>query len=883
MAFDPRTYLRDVINPLRDRAGGLPGDLARQYAVEPGMTGAQIAEQLKRVRSFWQQRQGGAGAAATVCAQLLTRDERLRQQHGNDMHQPDWWRDRAAQSERDAARESERLADDLRNAYGALGQITKERLDAIVRHYPALNQAAVDDALRGAGLRVVDPAELPATSGLEASAYRTLGKVLDRIGVPTVVQLLHPDLASFRLLAAAPALDQATVVRQRQAANTAADSSTMRLHKQAYGVLETALAAGADLRQLALFQIVDLLRTARRQAALPDSSLVRKATDAGLALDEAQTVVLSLPDEQAADPAERIRQLIEDGRLLAANLAVAALPDAHPQRGELQARVAEQLAQVEQLRLRSDVALRDGREEEAESMLRAAQRIAGDDDELDRRLAALPPPPARDLLARPKGDGVALSWAPPVPVTGTPRYRVVCGDIPPRAPGDGDLIAEVTEPEAVDDGVEPGRPRHYAVFVSADGGAWSRPVTAEITVVPPVSAVQVRVEPAEVLCSWRVHPRAEAVRVRRTIGRRPADDADGELVPTGRDGLYDRGGGADADRWYSIVALYRDEHGAEVAAPMVVTRATAQVDAPPYVRKLRVHVTALGPDTATAHIAWQSPAAGKVSVRRAPAQPPWPPGATVSATDVDGYGEPLVGDRLVQGPETQIVVTVPSGRQVYVPFTQDRSGSVVVGEPATLGVADPVQQLLARRTGNEVNVSWVWPPSVQLVDVEFIPDRGSGYRRRMTRGQVAEEGCRIPVGKSGGTVSVCSVSRSQGGDLRSAPQTVTVAGVTTVLEYHLPRVGGVLSRGRRILRVSVDQPCEGVELHLVVSGGIAMPARPDAGETVQRFIGLKLEPGAPWEVPFVVPRHARPYWLRCFVVQPHGIRVVDPIDEMKVS
>jgi hypothetical protein len=882
MTFDSRTYLRDVIRPLRDQVGGLPADLARQYAVAPGMTAAEIAAQLKRVRSFWRQRQGGTDGAATVCAQMLTRDERLTREHGDRMLEPDWWRDREAQSQRDAVAEAERLAADLANAYGALGQITKQRLDSIVRHYPALNQDVIDDAVRLAGLRVVDLAELPATSGLTASAYRNLADNLHRIGVPTVVQLLHPELASFRLLGASvPELDHDTVVDRRNAANQAADSPTMRFRKRAYGILET---AGADLRQLALFQIVDLLQTARRQAALPDSSLVRKATDAGLVLDEAQTIVLSLPDEQATDPADRIRELIEAGQLYAAQQAVAVLPDAHPQRDELQARVAGQVAEVDRLRRGSDLALHDGREEEAESLLRAAARIAADDDDLERRLAALPPPPAGAVVARPKGDGVALSWTPPASAGGELIYRVVCGDTPPQTPGDGDLIAQVTVPEVVDDAAEPGRVRHYAVFVSAApaGGAWSRPAGTEITVVPAVAAIKVRVEPGRVFCSWRVHPRAEDVRVRRTVGRRPADDQDGELITANRDGFYDRTGEDTTDRWYGIVALYRDAGGTEVAAPMVVARATRQADAPSYVQRLRVQVTALDHATATANIAWPTPAAGRVSVRRSATAPAWPPGATIGQAEMEAYGEPLVGDRLVQGPETQIAVTVPSGLQVYVPFTVVEAGSAVVGEPATVGVADPVEQLLARRTGNEVNVSWVWPPTVNLVEVTFTPEHGSIYRRRMTRGQVAEQGCRIPIGSSGGRISVSSVSRSQGGDLLSAPQSVLVDGVATVVRYHLAKAGGPLSR-KRTLRVTVDQPCDGVELHLIVAGGIAMPARPESGDTILRFTGMRLSPDVPFEEEFTVPKHAKPYWLRCFVVQPGGIRVIDPIDEMKVS
>lgn len=320
-----------------------------------------------------------------------------------------------------------------------------------------------------------------------------------------------------------------------------------------------------------------------------------------------------------------------------------------------------------------------------------------------------------------------------------------------------------------------------------------------------------------------------------------------------------------------------------VAEPEPPVVADSEPARPEFVERLRVRLTPLDQDRATAQVTWPTPPAGKVSVRRSAVPPPWGPGATVGAAELQAFGEPLIGDRLFQGEQTSIVVIVPSGRQVYVPFTIGGDGSAVVGAPAAAGVAEPVQQLRARRTGDEVTVSWVWPSGVNLVEVTFTPEHGGARTRRMTRGQVAETGCRVPADSGAGRVTVRAVSRGPGGDLLSPPRSVTVDGVATTLTYHLPRVGGLFSQGRRLLRVTVDRVCEGVELHLVVASGAAMPTRPDGGETVRRFTGLKLEPGAGWEAPFTLPKLPRPYWLRCFVTHPRGIRVVDPIDEMKVS
>ena len=118
----------------------------------------------------------------------------------------------------------------------------------------------------------------------------------------------------------------------------------------------------------------------------------------------------------------------------------------------------------------------------------------------------------------------------------------------------------------------------------------------------------------------------------------------------------------------------------------------------------------------------------------------------------------------------------------------------------------------------------------------------------------------------------------------SAAAVATVDGVAATLGYEFIRVGGFFSR-KRVLRVNVDQPCEGLELILVAAPGEVMPVRAEQGRAAVHVSGITLIPGRPWEVPFTLPSGApKPRWLRCFVKQPAGVRVTDPpIDEMKVS
>jgi hypothetical protein len=201
-------------------------------------------------------------------------------------------------------------------------------------------------------------------------------------------------------------------------------------------------------------------------------------------------------------------------------------------------------------------------------------------------------------------------------------------------------------------------------------------------------------------------------------------------------------------------------------------------------------------------------------------------------------------------------------------------------------VTEPVGQLRVRRTGSEANVAWVWPPSVSLAEVTFTP-AGAGLpsvRERVSRGQFTANGCRIQVGTGGGRITVQGVVRGAGGEAVSAAAVATVDGVAATLGYELLRVGGFISR-KRLLRVSVDQPCEGVELILIAAPGQVMPVRAEQGERAVHVTNLSLTPGVPWEAPFTIRSGApKIRWLRCFVKQPAGVRVSDPpIDEMKVS
>ncbi|GAA4719991.1 hypothetical protein [Phytohabitans rumicis] len=898
MAFDPARYEEEVVKPLRGHRGRLPtGDLARRYAVESGMSREQLKEHLRRVRTYWNQRSGARDSRGQVCKLLLAADEELRRTAGEKLHDPDWWRAQQQQWQQRTRTVVDQLAADLAKAYQALGQITRAQLGAVAAHFAGLDQAHIDEAVRQAGLRVVEAVELPRTSGLNRTAYKDLTDRLSELDLPTIVPLLHPGLDKpFTLVQAFTVpggprltLDRATVVAAIEAAETTADSPALRARKAALKVLRTGLSGGADLRQVALFQVVEQVADGRAQG-VADLLLSRRAVELGLDRQDAELLVASLPSGGGGprDAGTQIRDLLQEGRLREAQRALAALPVTDPQHDEVKALVEAAHATVEGLIQQAAQAVRDHREEDAERRLREATRIAGDDEDLAARLARLPLPPPREPSAVEDADGsVRLAWKAPDSGAAEVHYQVVRteGRVATAA-DDGTPVAATKDTGAVDRRPPVARQLWYAVFARAGDGSWSRPATTSVLVTPGLSAVKVRAHTDHVVGSWTRHPGVVAVRVRRTADRPPRRPEEGVAVRADAESFTDRDVEQGREYYYSLVALYHGERQVEVAAPMVVASASPRAPARP-VEALTVTPVSVDGDSVRIRIAWPTVDGGQTRIRYGERAPAWAAGSTVPVADMEAYGREVAGPRRADGAETVLEAEVAAGHHAYVPFTIGGTGAVV-GRVVMMGVTEPVRQLTVRRIGAEAVVSWVWPAEVSLVEVAWKTPERSTDLRRITKAQyVSAGGCRLPVQAGGGIARVTAVVVGASGEASSPPVVVSVDGRSAALSYEIQRQPGVLAKlsRQRTLSVRVDADCADVELVVVAAPGLVMPLRPDQGTEVNRYAGLALVRDLSLTLPIAIPPDLRrPYWLRCFVVHPPHVSVVDPpIDNLKVT
>lgn len=868
MAFDPGRYEAEVIRPLR-RQRGRPGtdDLLRIYAVEPAMSPDELRARLKSVRTYWNQYSGGVDGRAQVCKQLLAADAELVRGPGVDLSDPGWWRQQAERRDQAARALVEQLSDDVLRAYGPVGKLTQDQLALVAGQYPTLTPAQVDTAVSRAKLVVVDVAPLPTTSGLDRTAYRELGDKLRELRRPTVIPVLYPDLTGpFTLVQRFPRpLGRDVVLGRQREAERRADSPASRAEKSVLRLLLTGLDAGADLRTVALFQIVEQCLELRATGAV-DVFLVRRATELGLTKDDAELLVASLPRTVAAPatgPAQ-VRALLAEGRLRGAEQALAGVAGDDPEYADLERTVRRQAALLRQALDGADAALRGLDEAGAERLLHEARRIATDDPDIEQALLRLPPPPPRGVTAVPTGATVKVSWHSET----SRRYRVVRTEgRPPAGPDDGVQVGET------DPAVPVARDVHYAVFAAGQGGVWSRPAVVRVRVVPPIEDVDVHADPDQVTASWAVHPDCVRVTVVRRTALAPRAASDGSPVRHEKTSFVDRGVQEGLEYFYGLTAVYHDARHAEVEAPMTVVSAWPRAAARPVDGMI---VTPL--PGGRVRVAWPA-GPDPVVVRVAAEAPEWTPGTVLAPARAERYGRELVGVRRREGDLQVLEAEVPGGPQVYVPFAIGGTGAVV-GTPVHRTQIDPVTRPQVRRTGGETTLTWVWPGGVSLAEVRFTGPDGRVRTRRLTRAQYRDQaGCVLPAGP--GVAEVFAVV----GTTLSAPAGVRVEAAPVLVRYHIKKPAR-LSR-RRIVELVADEDCAELGIVVVVRSGLAMPLRAEDDATSFRFSGLRLVRQVPVPLDFELPGGlAKPYWIRCFTSGPGAgsVSLIDPpVTELKVA
>lgn len=872
--FDPKSYEEQVVKPLRGRK--LPDDLLTRYAVSTDMSDAQLAQRLQQVRSCWNKGAGKATSVKLVYKAFLKADDELKRQHGARLSQMSWWNAYAKARQDKFSSEIVELAATVKSSFGELGLISTSQLQATMRAgFPSLTPAEAEQALKDAGVAKATPIELPKQSGLQSTLYKKLSEQLAEAGAASVPAVVFQNVTGFKVVTSfscaagnldAAAIEAAVQREYRRSGNEAA--------KEALGILARAAKDSVDLRLLTLYHLVDDVRRHRAEGAAP-SALLKPLLQAKLDPAEARLVVFSVLNESTTrdtkvNPAAAVTELLEQGLLLAAQQALGTVV-APEEAASLKALVERQVAEVHRLRSAARQAMASGNEAEAQQHLRAAAKLAADDDDLAAELRKIPPAPVLALSAQAEGLGVRVAWQTQPSHADDTKYRLVRReDRSPADPDDGVTVSETSKSVASDSSAPAARTLHYAVFASVPGGPWSRPAVASIEVLPPVTAVRFAVQEGRVDAQWQVHPDVRSVSVTK---------ASGETVATmGKTQFYDRVTEA-GEHVYTFVAHYRRPDGTDAAASPVSAGTSGGGRIAPV---SAISLTPVGEEgNLGVAVTWRQTAEAEVVIRRSAHPAEWEFGAAVTSAQLRSFGQELVGRHQVEGEWHTLTATVPTGHFHYVPFTLNQDGAIC-GLGDDLGLAVPVRNLRHQRLGDEVVLSWIWPENSGSVQVSWrTTERAEKFRYTHQQYQLAG-GCRIKCGAAKVSVSVRAIGMGDGGECFSPDVTADVPGMLPKVTYTVESARKLIGPSTVRIRLTADQPLASCPIVVVVAPGVTMPRKPGDGQVVLRG-DTALQPGQPAELTAEFAKTPKPYWIRCFA-EDGSVRLVDPpTSQLKVS
>lgn len=854
MAWDRDQYLADVLEPARKSGNVPPPDLYARYGLPADLRDqAAFTRQVAEVLAFWRElksRRMYARLADTLITAHaeLERAGRLTLAGFAERHEDA----RRVQLER-----LTRLAEAEAGAATHVGRATLMRLRGALGG--AVSEAEVTEALRKAGVRIVD--EFPELPAVPHPKQTDLATHLQQMGVGLSAAVVFGGAVTggFRVLGGfrltdGRTLDEAAISQARGRVDALPYTDPVKTPSEnVLAILRAAARKPGELDALLLSEVVERLRPLAR-GGFVQRAIAAQAREFGLEKDEAGVIAAAM---LTRDTLDALRQQVADeltaGRLRSAQRLAAGLPAEDPQRE----RVAATGAEVAAISRRASQELARGRREEAATLLAEAMRLARDDTELPGRLAAVPPPAPREAAARVDGDHVLITWKPSLATAGRLNYRVMRGlDRAPVSPSEGTAVVTQTERNDVADAeAPPGAVLFYSVFAARGGESWSSPAMASPTMlVPDVINVSVTASATSVAASWQPHPGADGVHVMRRENAPPQGNKDGTAVQASLTGFTETGLRTGADYYYRIVTSFRAPDGRRRHSAGVIVRAVPE-PAPRPVTDLEVTGPADGVPTLWA--AWTPPPYGQVRLVLSGNPPPWPVGTQISARDAAGLSEiPGVPHRGTDGRD-MLELRLPPGRHHLLVLTAGRNASVV-GNTAQVRLVEPVRGLSAARMHDDVRLGWIWPDHATDAVVRWRG--GEHYCSR--RVYEDEGGVVVTVGAAETTIEVCAIYPQPGGRITGPGTTVRIPGRGIAVRYRI-RSGGRWHPRQRTVELATERATRLPPLVVVRTTGPYAPDDPAEGETIARVEPQDIMPGQP--VAFPVEVTGGPAWVACFV------------------
>ena len=673
----------------------------------------------------------------------------------------------------------------------------------------------MEEALTAAGIEVRDPVRLEVAT--LPTGWQDLRRKLRRLGRRTLAAYLDDR----GLTAGATAAD---VVRKRNALDRTARGELLRAEQAVLTAVERLVSQGSLAATLRRELIDELVEAAEDDAAALDAMLDRPGVLArarALSLPERADLAYAVLCRARPLGTERSTWRADYDQAVAARdlrgevEVLASQPNLAPEWADVLTRKRAELAAL-------DAELAAAATEEATDPEAAAARYlavlrTAQEPAAETGLARCHPPAPDGASAQVEGDRVRVEWGPAPVRAGSATYRVTRRvDEGPRA--GRELVEETAQTGVVDADPPGGVPVRYEVTtVRAGAASVGAGATPAVVVLPAVRDLAADPGDDEVRLSWTLPEGAVGVRLRRQH-----DTARVEL-PAGTTTAHDPTAHSGEHYVYTVEAAYDVGGERRHATPAVVA---ARPQAPPdAVGDLSVVEDA---DGTSAVATWTAPAAGAVELRVTHRPPPQ--AGTLLRADAR-LGEPAT---LLGRDPAGVRVELPTDgrRRWVVPVT-------VAGNLAAVGRAvehdrrlPAVTGLRAVRQGDEVRLTWEWPPRAGEARVlSRAGHRVTGPTDpqagvvRITRARYERSGCRLPVEPGAEAWFAVCVTAYDAGEEVHGPITQMSVATPAVVSYAIVPAG----RDRRRLDVTGPSPLPAVQVRVRAK---LPPLTPDDGVAV---------------------------------------------------
>lgn len=433
------------------------------------------------------------------------------------------------------------------------------------------------------------------------------------------------------------------------------------------------------------------------------------------ALNEKQRLEASIEQQQSA--ISELQGLIRVKNLEAAQAKVQSLGamQSYTDITLLAKQIQMGLSQATALYEKAQQLNRAGKPDQAFDQFEVALSHCADHTLSKQAMAKSPPPPPSALNSSWIGKTLRLSWTA-AKAKGQLSYQVVrkTNGVPAN-PQDGQVFGKVDACQIDDTNIQVGHVYYYAVYTLRGGANSTQYVhSGPHLLVKDIEQLSYQSGNKQVAMKWQKPNGCQGVEVWRALSGQPLKRGMGKQLSVSADSLLDTSLTNGQRYDYLLVAKFNDpkrQHnyvyakGIQFSAtPVAPAKPVSDLTAQRRGQQVLLHWTPLvGP--------------GHIEIRQTRQLPPFSPGQVISLSDAATCGKVIPA---TSNNQTQTTIDV-QGRLYFIPLTVLEQ-SVTFGTPTQITTLDEVSNVVSRRQGKSIPLTWHWPVGASEVLVSYRHD-----------------------------------------------------------------------------------------------------------------------------------------------------------------